>query len=399
MFRLFVLILLVTSLSKSAFAQAEASKKERILLGLVLDSKAEVTYIVGESTGVQLGLQLGDQITSLNNTNISNGIELRDAMTDKIVGNNIAITFMRDGQVQTTATKLTKIPACSEVSCLRNQYYRGLYDEVTYGKNIIPVSTNTMQTTNNNGLVIEEKTSVIVIDIPENSSVEKSDLQKGDIIIELNGTKVNNGKDVNELLADAKVGDMLQIVYRRDCETKSTSFEIEEIPDYFTAFHNNLILPYYGRCKKIDIANNNKENEVLHPHDYLPTSCHEHETQSQTVEIVANDEDVQVFENILKEQVETDQKTILPTLLGIQKMNIYPNPNDGKFVLKFNASSPKSTTIRILNLAGQSIYEQNLADFEGSYQQEIDITKHTQGLYLLQIVQGNEIMVRKIVVQ
>ena len=331
---------------------------------------------------------MGDQIPSLNNTNISNGVELRDAMTDKIVGDNIAITFVRDGQIQTAATKLTKIPACSEVSCSRNQYYKGLCEEVTHGKNIIPIVTSTVQTTTNNGVVIEETTSAIVTDIPENSSIAQSDLQVSDIIIELNGTAVDSAKDIDELLADAKIGDILQIVYMRGCETKNTTFEIEEMPDYFTAFHKNLILPYYGRCKKIEA-----ENTPLHAHDYLPTSCHDNDEQSVSLDAE------QTFDNILKQQIEIDQKTILPNLLGIQKMNIYPNPNDGKFVLKFSTSSPKNTTVRILNLAGQSIYEQHLANFEGSYQQEIDISKHTQGLYLLQILQEIEFMVRKLVSQ
>ena len=126
-----------------------------------------------------------------------------------------------------------------------------------------------------------------------------------------------------------------------------------------------MVLDLRTLSANLTSPNHNK----IHSHDNLPTSCHEYEEQ------VVSLDDEQIFENILKQQVETGHKTILPNLLGIQKMNIYPNPSDGQFVLKFSASSKKNTAIRILNLTGQSIYEENLADFEGSYQQEIDISK------------------------
>ena len=118
------------------------------------------------------------------------------------------------------------------------------------------------------------------------------------------------------------------------------------------------------------------------------------------VQITApNEDDMEMMQNVLKQQTATSQKTIAPSLESVKDINFYPNPSDGKFALKFNVPTAIATTIRVIDTKGQTVYEQELPAFVGQYQQEIDISDSTTGLYLLQIVQGNEVMMRKILVQ
>ena len=112
-----------------------------------------------------------------------------------------------------------------------------------------------------------------------------------------------------------------------------------------------------------------------------------------------NAEDMEMMENILKQKAETSQKTMATSLESVKDINFYPNPSDGKFALKFNVPKEIATTIRVIDTKGQTIYEQELPAFVGQYQQEIDISDSTTGLYLLQIVQGNEVMMKKILIQ
>ena len=110
-------------------------------------------------------------------------------------------------------------------------------------------------------------------------------------------------------------------------------------------------------------------------------------------------EDMAMMENILKQKAETSQKTMATSLESVKDITFYPNPNDGKFVLKFDVPKEVATTIRIIDTKGQSVYEQELPAFVGQYHQEINISERNAGLYLLQIVQGNEVMMRKILIQ
>jgi Secretion system C-terminal sorting domain len=84
--------------------------------------------------------------------------------------------------------------------------------------------------------------------------------------------------------------------------------------------------------------------------------------------------------------------------LKINELNYYPNPNNGKFTLQFKADK-RPTKISITSLEGKEIYAESLSGFEGTYQNEIDLSGQKQGIYLLQILQGKKAINKKIVVE
>ena len=54
---------------------------------------------------------------------------------------------------------------------------------------------------------------------------------------------------------------------------------------------------------------------------------------------------------------------------------------------------------RILNIIGQVVYEEPVSHHTGTYQKTIDLSRHAKGAYLLQVVSGERMMSRKVVVQ
>lgn len=85
--------------------------------------------------------------------------------------------------------------------------------------------------------------------------------------------------------------------------------------------------------------------------------------------------------------------------LGIKDMNFYPNPNNGKFNLKFTMAEKGHTEITIMNLDGKIIYKERLENFTGAYDKEMDISKESKGIYLVKVAQGNHTEVKKIVLE
>jgi len=84
--------------------------------------------------------------------------------------------------------------------------------------------------------------------------------------------------------------------------------------------------------------------------------------------------------------------------LKMDDLNYYPNPNSGKFTLQFTADK-RPTEIKITSLDGKEIYSEKLSSFEGSYQNEIDLSGQKRGIYLLQIIQGNKASNKKIIIE
>jgi hypothetical protein len=83
--------------------------------------------------------------------------------------------------------------------------------------------------------------------------------------------------------------------------------------------------------------------------------------------------------------------------LEVQKFNLYPNPSAGKFNLSFTLPAGAQAKISILNMDGVSVYEENLPDFNGSYNKEIDLSGQTKGTYFIRVQQGDHSTAKKMV--
>jgi hypothetical protein len=116
---------------------------------------------------------------------------------------------------------------------------------------------------------------------------------------------------------------------------------------------------------------------------------------SINIEVV---EHIQIHLKEVEENEFTSIDGIDAKSLKMDELNYYPNPNEGKFTLQFKADK-RPTEIKITSLEGKEIYAETLNNFEGAYQNEIDLSSAKRGIYLLQIIQGNKATNKKIVIE
>jgi len=69
---------------------------------------------------------------------------------------------------------------------------------------------------------------VIISDIKKNSPAEKAGLKVGDIILEINGEKIQNEETIISIINDAKSGDVLDLKVYRDKKTFSVNLTLEK---------------------------------------------------------------------------------------------------------------------------------------------------------------------------
>ncbi len=84
----------------------------------------------------------------------------------------------------------------------------------------------------------------------------------------------------------------------------------------------------------------------------------------------------------------------------MQELQVYPNPaENGRFNLKFKLDSEGSTDIKIYDLKGKMAYQESIGNFKGTYDKQIQVPDLQNGMYILQIVQGEKVLTKKLVVQ
>ncbi|HLG33457.1 MAG TPA: T9SS type A sorting domain-containing protein [Bacteroidia bacterium] len=78
-------------------------------------------------------------------------------------------------------------------------------------------------------------------------------------------------------------------------------------------------------------------------------------------------------------------------------ISLFPNPSGGKFIITDKRKSPLTKTeIEIVDIHGSVVFRQLLSD---SGKTEINLTSVPKGIYLLKYSDGNETVIRKIVLQ
>jgi hypothetical protein len=109
-------------------------------------------------------------------------------------------------------------------------------------------------------------------------------------------------------------------------------------------------------------------------------------TEASIQPITAGEEDFSAF-----------NLSLMPELL-LKSINYYPNPNQGEFTLAFTGSK-KPVIVRILDLKGNMKMEENIEDFNGTFNQVLNVKHFDKGTYLLQIFQQDKVLNRKLVLE
>jgi hypothetical protein len=81
------------------------------------------------------------------------------------------------------------------------------------------------------------------------------------------------------------------------------------------------------------------------------------------------------------------------------ELNYYPNPSSGKFNLNFNLDQKGEVTVKVMDILGQEVYKETILDFGGIYDNELNLSGHEKGVYVLQILQNKKALSRKILIE
>lgn len=99
---------------------------------------------------------------------------------------------------------------------------------------------------------------------------------------------------------------------------------------------------------------------------------------------------------------EKDKETVGANKMGdleIKDISFYPNPSDGHFTLEIETSNKDALMVKIVSPTGDIIYEKMEEGGASSYNFDIDISNEKEGLYILQVIQNNKTLTRRVIIE
>lgn len=121
------------------------------------------------------------------------------------------------------------------------------------------------------------------------------------------------------------------------------------------------------------------------------------ETPCPTFKVkITNLEELEISE--LAAKTENGINELNNSELNLQKLSLSPNPSNGRFDLAFSLEKTEAVVVQFLSLDGKQVYGETLNDFNGQYRNSIDISDQPAGVYVLQVIQGEQFNSKKIVI-
>jgi hypothetical protein len=335
------------------------SEEKAEALGFDKSSGSYVTNILDHSAAQKAGMQPFDYIYGLNDEETSDENDLTDLLGKYKPGEKVNVKMYRGGEKMSMAVVLGKeSDGKSRKRTDKEDPFFGvspIHEQLPKGVNGQPVA------------------------IVPNSTADEMGLQRGDILQAINGNPVLDWHDVGTAIDALQVGESIDVVYYRGKKQMEGSLPIRSS----WATHNP------------EEALQEEEEEVEDGMEPLARL-----NQSPVIDILDMEVDMEPVTEEEAEEMKEEYGVDMPVInnLRIEQLNIFPNPNTGRFNLTFELPQRGNTSIRVFNSSARLLYSRDLIDFEGDFQDEIDITQNGPGIYFIMVQQGETSITRKVIV-
>ncbi len=265
-----------------------------------------------------------------------------------------------------------------------------------------------------------------VTDVIENTGAKEAGVEKGDIILSVDGNETNEMEDLTNYLAEKEIGDVVTLSINRNGEEISKDVTLGKRVMAFKSFNSHgpmkmmmdvkdfgeaswedadgenitikeiITINDNGDTIKTREISSNKDIKILIANEGSNVSIEEKDVEGvYTFHFAIRSIDDKSFEDLDKDI----QKKVSPdNSLEVDGLNIYPNPNNGVFNLKFNLAEEGKVIVRIFDVNGKEVYTDKERKFKGEYNKEIDLTEFGNGTYIINIEQNDKSTVKKIIV-
>lgn len=188
---------------------------------------AVINKVMDDSPAKKAGLESGDVLVALNGEKVTDSDDLIDLMAETKPGDNLEITFVRDGRekkITVTAGEPRK-----EKHVIWTDKHAGKAPKVLHRSaekyGYMGVYLDDLNEQLGRYFGVEEGNGALVSRVEEDSPAEQAGLKAGDVIISIDEREIEDSQDVTKIMRKHEKGDHVTVVVLRD--HRETRFDVE----------------------------------------------------------------------------------------------------------------------------------------------------------------------------
>lgn len=109
------------------------------------------------------------------------------------------------------------------------------------------------------------------------------------------------------------------------------------------------------------------------------------------------DPEIKVIKKVIRTN-EKKQSTGINEATETQSLRVYPNPTSGKVTINFKPDSKKKTELKITDESGKVVYNEEIKT-ASAFTHEIDLGNEAKGIYFIELIQGKNKYVNRILLK
>ncbi|MDZ4750012.1 MAG: PDZ domain-containing protein [Flavobacteriales bacterium] len=256
----------------------------------------------------------------------------------------------------------------------------------------------------------DDAPGVFIGSVVEGSSAQKMGFEEGDVIINFNGTGVNNFDELADQIGTTEAGSVVKIEFLRDGKSKVANGEIgsRSVSAFkdFRIFHDfkgmdedgNYNYDYEFDLDSEDLEKHIEELIIQLDEEKMELNSELDRIRSEREMIIIKIE----IDNITAQEADMANEKASPKIeidndLVFEQITFFPNPGNGIVNLNFNLMSNGNLSVVLYDSKGNKVYMEERGAFTGAYTNVIDISEKADGTYYLQIMQGGKSYSKKVV--
>jgi len=314
------------------------SKKKAKVLGFENRYGRYVTNVIPKTAADKAGLKPFDYLTGFNDEPFTKEGNMTDRLHQLKAGEKIKINFVRKGKIRTR-----KVVLGAKGDGERRQRTREKDP-------FLGVSSSHEK--------LPKNISGVPVNVIECTTASAMGLMSSVVITAIDKIPMFDWHDLGAAIDNREVGDKIEVIFYRNGKIESVKRPI------------------------LSLAASKK--------------CEEEQEEEEDMEV-----DMENVTQTEAEGMKTEKGIDMPLVdnLEIERLNVFPNPTNGLFELRFNLPAQGNTSIRIFNVAGVEIYRNELGRFTGDFRDRIDIGDQIAGSYFIMIEQGKRSISKKLLLQ
>ena len=196
---------------------------ERLSERLDIDAEdgVAVVKVVDDGPADDAGIERGDIIVSVGDSDISTVSDVRDAVGAASVGDAVTVTIERDGSESSYDVTVGERPSSNRGGGSKHSGKSGIMGASGVGAVIASLNADLAEK-----LEIDTEEGVVIVKVTADGPADDAGLHSGDIVVSVDGETVESVSDVVTAVRDAEAGDTLTFVVDREGESSNLTLNV-----------------------------------------------------------------------------------------------------------------------------------------------------------------------------